>query len=48
MNILGVFIEKRQDKTKQNFEQTNNQKRKTKLNKGHFEGFDNSEYFFMS
>ena len=46
MNILGVFIEKRQNKT--NFEQNINQKRKTKLNKSHFEGFDNSEYFFMS
>ena len=30
------------------FEQPNNQKPKTKeLNKGHFQGFANSQYFFM-
>ena len=44
MTLLGVFhLEK-----KKNFEQPNNQKPKTKkLNKSHFQGFTNSQYFFV-
>jgi hypothetical protein len=38
MDLLGFFIKK--TKTK-NFEQPNNQK----LNKSHFQGFANSQYF---
>ena len=46
MNLLGFF---HTEKQKQNFfEQPNNQKQKTKkLNKSHFQGFANSQYFFM-
>ena len=43
MNLLGVF---HWEKKKKNFEQPNNQKPKTKkLNKSHFQGFANSQYF---
>ena len=46
MNLLGFF---HTEKPKKNFfEQPNNQKPKTKkLNKSHFQGFVNSQYFFM-
>ena len=42
---LVFFIKK---KKKKNFDQPNNQKPKTKkLNKSHFQGFANSQYFFV-
>ena len=45
MKLLGFF---HTEKPKKNFfEQPNNQKPKTKkLNKSHFQGFVNSQYFF--
>ena len=46
MNLLGFFHTEKQKKIF--FEQPNNQKPKTKkLNKSHFQGFVNSQYFFM-
>ena len=46
MKLHGFF---HTEKPKKNFfEQPNNQKQKTKkLNKSHFQGFVNSQYFFM-
>ena len=46
MNLLGFL---HTEKPKKNFfDQPNNQKPKTKkLNKSHFQGFVNSQYFFM-
>ena len=46
MNLLGSFYTEKQKKNF--FEQPNNQKPRTKkLNKSNFQGFLNSEYFFM-
>ena len=46
MNLLGFLHTKKQKKSF--FDQPNNQKPKTiKLNKSHFQGFVNSQYFFM-
>ena len=46
MNLLGFFHTEKPKK--KFFEQPNNQKPKTKkLNKSHFQGFVNSQYFFM-
>ena len=46
MKAFGLFIEKKQNKIF--FDQPNNQKLKNKkLNKSHFQGFANSQYFFM-
>jgi hypothetical protein len=46
MNLLGFFHTEKPKKKK--FEQPNNQKPKTKkLNKSHFQGFVNSQYYFM-
>ena len=46
MNLLGFL---HTEKAKKNFfDQPNNQKQKTKkLNKSHFQGSVNSQYFFM-
>jgi hypothetical protein len=46
MNLLGFL---HTEKPKKNFfDQPNNQKPKTKkLNKSHFQGFANPQYFFM-
>ena len=46
MNLLGFFHTEKPKK--KFFEQPNNQKPKTKkLNKSHFQGFVNSQYFLM-
>jgi len=46
MKLLGFFHTEKPKK--KFFEQPNNQKPKTKkLNKSHFQGFVNSQYFFM-
>ena len=46
MNLLGILYTEKPKNIF--FDQPNNQKLKTKkLNKSHFQGFVNSQYFFM-